>query len=563
MMGPSKRSRLWDPQDILNLFEKNIGGNVVESITLDLSQISDQLHLSHDVFMRLPGLKFLKFYNHQYYEGYNEKDTVQLDQGLELLPDELRYLHWHRYPLKSLPSNFNPDRLVELEMPYSNIEQLISKENKPLENLRRIDLSYSKHLTEAPNTSQVPNLQIMVVPSTSINELLPRLSRLDMRYCNNIESFPIMFCNLRSLYRLDLAGYSGVDKMLESLPISSLSSLCSLESLNVSECNLLLLPSALSYLSSLTSLDLSRNNFEILSLKPFSSLTSLMINYCERLQSLQDFPMPSRLENFQAHNCISLETLPIANVVFTGNWNSQQKFKFFNCFNLDDNARINIMEDARLRSQLMANNTQGTALTENYPGTRLSSHSVCFPGNEIPEWISDQNEGSSLIIDLPPNWYSNKFFGFITCIVATFEGNSYDSLFFVQWICKFIDHDDESHGILCHVDYETVGQPNSDHVLLATPHCDLFDIYEGGDDIYGDSNTSSLEKFSSCKKALFRFSVVDNELYTLPNCKTAESGRDGISNEEEEDPNLEPEIDDEHWNCSFGNCFSFLFQRWS
>ncbi|KAK1553853.1 hypothetical protein Q3G72_004516 [Acer saccharum] len=371
-----------------------------------------------------------------------------------------------------------------------------------------------------------------------------------------------MFCNLRSLYRLDLAGYSGVDKMLESLPISSLSSLCSLESLNLSECNLLVLPSALRYLSSLTSLDLSRNNFEILSLKSFSSLTSLEINYCERLQSLQDFPLPSRLENFQAHNCISLETLPTANVVFTGNWNSQQKFKFFNCFNLDDNARINIVEDARLRSQLMANNTQGTASTENYPGTRLSSHSVCFPGNEIPEWIT------------------------------TFEGNSYDSLFFVQWICKFIDHDDESHGILCHVDYETVGQPNSDHVLLATPHCDLFDVYEGGDDIYGDSNTSSLEKFSSCKKALFRFSVVDTELYTLPNCKvkkcgvgllyaediesiqrydhdnsgddqTAESGRDGISNEEEEDPNLEPEVDDEHWNCSFGNCFSFLFQRWS
>ncbi|KAK2655841.1 hypothetical protein Ddye_008893 [Dipteronia dyeriana] len=744
---PGKRSRLWDPQDILNLFKKNIGESVVESITLDLSQISDQLHLSHDAFIRLPGLKFLKFYNHQYYEGYKEKDRVQLDQGLELLPDELRYLHWHRYPLKSLPSNFNPDRLVELEMRYSNIEQLISKENKPLENLRRIDLSYSEHLTEAPNTSQVPNLQTMalhgcssltkfprinipfnikelylsftaieeipsaieslkklvtlkldnctrlknlpsnirhltslmkldlrgcssvtefpevsgnveslllgetaieevpssvehltklsqlslrnctrlksvskgifrlqfmselslegcskldklaiqgdqVVPSSSINELLPRLSRLDMRYCNNIESFPIMFCNLRSLYKLDLAGYSGVDKMLESLPISSLSSFCSLESLNVSECNLLVLPSALSYLPSLTSLDLSRNNFEILSLKPFSSLRSLEINYCERLQSLQDFPLPSRLENFQAHNCISLENLPTANVVFRGNWNSQQKFKFFNCFNLDNNARINIMEDARLRSQLMANNTQGTASTENYPGTQLSSHSLCLPGNEIPKWISDRNEGSSLIIDLPPNWYSNKFFGFITCIVATFEGNSYDSLFFVQWICKFIDHDDESHGILCHVDYETVGEPNSDHVLFATPHRDLFDVYEGGDDIYGDRNTSSLEKFSSCKKALFRFSVVDNELYTLPNCKvkkcgvgllyaediesiqrydydnyggdqTAEIGRDGISNEEEKDPNLEPEVDDEHWNCSFGNCFSFLFQRWS
>ncbi|KAL5753553.1 hypothetical protein ACOSP7_021773 [Xanthoceras sorbifolium] len=750
---PGKRSRLWSPQDILNLFKNNIGTNAVESISLDLSQISDQLQLSHDAFMRMPGLKFLKFYNYQHYGGYNEKDQVQLHQGLELLPDELRYLHWHRYPLKSLPSNFKPDHLVELEMPYSKIEQLW-KDNQPLENLRRIDLSYSRHLMEAPNISQVSNLEIMAlhgcssltkfpsfpcnieklylshtaieeippaietlnklvvlnlqkctklknlpssishltslehldlsgcssitefpevsgnveslilqetaleevpssvehltkltqlilsnctnlksvsrgifkleflshlslegcskldhiaieqVPSTS-TELLPRLSRLDMGYYNSIESFPILFCNLSSLYSVDLSGYSGVDKLLENLSSSSSSSsqsgLSSLMHLNLSECNMLVLPSDLGYLSSVTRLDLSGNNFETLSLKAFSSLISLKINYCERLQSLQDFPLPSHVHNVEAHNCISLETLPTSNVVFTGKWNSKQKFRYSNCFNLDENARISILADARLTSQCMANTAQGSASMEDYPvkRKRLSSVSTCLPGSEIPEWIEDQNEGSTMIIGLPPNWYSNRFFGFVMCIVATFEDCNDDDDdddsddFFIEYVCEFIDDRDELHEVLCHVDLETIGHPRSDHVYLVTSNRDLFDVVDGGggggggDDNNGDGSFSN-EKFSSSEVAIFRFSILDTELCPLPNCKVTKCGvrllytedvesiesRDhetaevGVESEREEDDinletNLEPEVDEQFWNCSFGNCFSFLFQRWS
>lgn len=48
---------------------------------------------------------------------------VHLDQGLEYLPEELRYLHWHEYPLKTLPFDFEPENLTELSLPYSKVEQ--------------------------------------------------------------------------------------------------------------------------------------------------------------------------------------------------------------------------------------------------------------------------------------------------------------------------------------------------------------------------------------------------------------------------------------------------------
>ncbi|KAK2643364.1 hypothetical protein Ddye_025127 [Dipteronia dyeriana] len=64
-------------------------------------------------------------------------NKVKIREGvLESLPD-LRYLCWHRYPSKSLPSKFNRDHLVELDMSYSNLQHLW-KDTKFLGNLRRI-----------------------------------------------------------------------------------------------------------------------------------------------------------------------------------------------------------------------------------------------------------------------------------------------------------------------------------------------------------------------------------------------------------------------------------------
>ena len=42
-------------------------------------------------------------------------------EDLKYLPNELRLLDWPEFPLSSLPSNFFPQKLVALIMPYSQI----------------------------------------------------------------------------------------------------------------------------------------------------------------------------------------------------------------------------------------------------------------------------------------------------------------------------------------------------------------------------------------------------------------------------------------------------------
>jgi len=59
---------------------------------------------------------------------------LYLHQGLESLPNELRYLGWAHYPLESLPSNFSVENLVELHLPYSRLKKLWQE--VPVNNIR-------------------------------------------------------------------------------------------------------------------------------------------------------------------------------------------------------------------------------------------------------------------------------------------------------------------------------------------------------------------------------------------------------------------------------------------
>jgi hypothetical protein len=96
------------------------GTRVVEGITLDMSKVED-LHLKSNSFTEMFKMRFLKFY----YGKCNGTSNIYIpENGMDSLSDKLRYLEWHRYCLKSLPSQFNSNLLVELSMPYSNLQKL-------------------------------------------------------------------------------------------------------------------------------------------------------------------------------------------------------------------------------------------------------------------------------------------------------------------------------------------------------------------------------------------------------------------------------------------------------
>lgn len=71
-------------------------------------------------FNNMYNLRLLKIYS----SNSETAQEVNLPDGLESLPYELRLLHWEKYPLQSLPEDFDPSHLVELNMPYSQLQSL-------------------------------------------------------------------------------------------------------------------------------------------------------------------------------------------------------------------------------------------------------------------------------------------------------------------------------------------------------------------------------------------------------------------------------------------------------
>ncbi|KAH9726169.1 ADP-ribosyl cyclase/cyclic ADP-ribose hydrolase [Citrus sinensis] len=168
---------------------------------------------------------------------------------------EVKYFYWHGYPLKSLPSNLNAEKLLFLEVPGSDIEQLcdgvkliakipnptlISHPNKlvilnlkdskslkslparifNLEFLTKLDLSGCSKLKKLPEISS-SNISRLYLSGTAIEELpssfelLLRLWWLDLSDCKMLKSLPSILCKLKSLGVLNLRGCSNLRRLPE------------------------------------------------------------------------------------------------------------------------------------------------------------------------------------------------------------------------------------------------------------------------------------------------------------------------------------------------------------
>ena len=79
--------------------------------------------MNAEAFSKMKKLRWLKI-------GYEQppqdliRGPIQLPQGLSYISNELRAIDWHGYPLNSMPTSFQPNKLVELRMHYSDIKQL-------------------------------------------------------------------------------------------------------------------------------------------------------------------------------------------------------------------------------------------------------------------------------------------------------------------------------------------------------------------------------------------------------------------------------------------------------
>ena len=75
--------------------------------------IQKEEHLDAEVFSMMKKMRLLKV---------GDMGNVKLPQGLNCLSNELRIIEWNGYPLSYVPTNFRPNRLVELKMHCSSIK---------------------------------------------------------------------------------------------------------------------------------------------------------------------------------------------------------------------------------------------------------------------------------------------------------------------------------------------------------------------------------------------------------------------------------------------------------
>ncbi|KAH9782072.1 ADP-ribosyl cyclase/cyclic ADP-ribose hydrolase [Citrus sinensis] len=456
-VNPGNRSRLWHHEDIYGVLTYNTGTEKIEGICLDMSKVKE-ICLNPNTFTKMCRLRFLKFYS-----SINGENKCQVSDFRALRFAEVRYLHWHGYPFKSLPSNIHPGKLVILEIPHSNIEQL-SESVQHHGKLNQIIMAACNIFTKTPNHSLIQHLNKLVIlnlrgcsklkslpeissagniekinlDGTAIEELpssigcLSRLLELNLADCKNLKSLPSSLCKLNSLEELCLSG-SAIEELPS--PIECLSALCVLELekckslkslklpfdglysltyLYLTDCAITELPESLGLLSSLEELYLERNNFERIpeSIIRLSKLSRLLVSNCERLQSLPK--LPCNLYELNAQHCTTLESL-------SGLFSSYKCV----CFYLNENFKLDrklrgIVEDALQNIQLMAT-ARWKEIREKISYPALQGH-VVLPGNEIPMWFSSQGMGSSITLKMQRGCFSNnKVLGFVFCTIVAFQ----------------------------------------------------------------------------------------------------------------------------------------------
>lgn len=95
------------------------GTEAIEGMFLDTSYLN--LDIKPGAFVNMLNLRLLKIYC----SNPEIRPVIKISKGfLHSLPNELRLLHWENYPLESLPQNFDPRHLVEINMPYGQLQKL-------------------------------------------------------------------------------------------------------------------------------------------------------------------------------------------------------------------------------------------------------------------------------------------------------------------------------------------------------------------------------------------------------------------------------------------------------
>ncbi|KAL3031456.1 hypothetical protein AAZX31_02G030900 [Glycine max] len=490
---PGRRSRLWDPEEVYDVLKYNRGTEAVEGIILDLSKIED-LHLSFNSFRKMSNIRFLKFYFGGEWSG---RCKIYLPMnGLETLSDKLRYLQWHGYCLESLPSTFSAKFLVELAMPYSNLQKLWDGVQN-LVNLKDINLGFCENLVEVPDLSMATNLKVLALPQCkSLRQVhpsilsLPELQVLDLEGCTEIESLQTDV-HLKSLQNLRLSNCSS----LKDFSVSSVE----LERLWLDGTHIQELPSSIWNCAKLGLISVRGcNNLDSFGDKlshdsRMASLNNLILSGCKQLNASNLHFMIDGLRSLtflELENSCNLRTLPES----IGSLSSLQHLKLSgsnveslpasiknllmlrslyldNCMKLVSLPELPLSPwslSAANCTSLLTNFTQLNIPFQLEQGLEQLPESLFIPGDHVPDRFSFHAQGASVTI---PHLPHVGLCGFICCLVLS-RSHPNGKYEFVK--CSIYKNSKSIDSELTSLGCESL---SLDHVFLW-----FVDITEGGDD---------------------------------------------------------------------------------
>ncbi|CAN6685016.1 unnamed protein product [Malus baccata var. baccata] len=365
------------------------------------------------------------------------------------MPVNNRYLDLRGSGIKELPESvWSNENISYLNLRQcEDLKKLLSSRCK-LKNLEKLDLNWCSKFENFPEILEpMEHLKSLSLIHTAVTEVpssicnLKYLESLDLTQCSSFSKFPEILKPMEHLVSLCLQ-----DTAVEMLP-SSIGNLNRLQDLNLSRrCQLKDVPKSIYSLINLKRLNfwgcrrleklpsssvgfLSLEELELsfsgileipASIKQASPLFMLHLCWCSRLQSIPELPV---LCNVKAEGCTSLKIMSSSRTALTQGWDKPNYcFRLFtNCPKLDNNSRRNIMDEAQITIMRMAT----VAPLKDYWRHRPWAHNpwpqinVVCPGKEIPNWFSYQNEGSSVDIELCPDWFRTGLFDFTFSVVLS------------------------------------------------------------------------------------------------------------------------------------------------
>ncbi|KAM0030889.1 putative TIR domain, P-loop containing nucleoside triphosphate hydrolase [Helianthus debilis subsp. tardiflorus] len=194
---PNRHRRLWIKEEIEDILVNELGTESTRSIQLWNSDLHPAI-----IMKGLKKMKELRFL------CVLPGRTWQVDEVNQHLPDALRSLSWHRYPFQSLPTTFQANKLVNLEMFGSKITELWEGgERKVLDKIRFLDLSHSKLRTfDIRMTPHLEELYLSECPDLLKLHMLgeyPKLKLIDLS--GSVEVYKLHLGMTPHLEKLNLA----------------------------------------------------------------------------------------------------------------------------------------------------------------------------------------------------------------------------------------------------------------------------------------------------------------------------------------------------------------------